>query len=83
MKLSTSEVVEAVAKELAHGTDEEQGAFLNAFFSELHVATRGDRNNAQLCYLSDRLTPRTSEGVKTLAEFVVLREKESKQAVAA
>ena len=77
MRLPKLDLIE-LGKELAHGDDDEQGCFLNAFARELSVACRDDhKRETQVCYISDKLDTDGKLLVKDLAEFIALREKKA------
>ena len=74
MRLPKLDLTE-LGKELAHGDDDEQSGFLNAFAKELTVGCRGGKHETQVCYISDKLDMHGADLVIELAEFIRLRRK--------
>jgi len=72
MKIDISNMMAAVAKELAHSDDNTQAEFINQFAKELQIICR-DKTENQLCYLSDKLDRDGSYLIEELHDFVALR----------
>lgn len=72
MKIDISNMLQAVAKELAHSDDNTQAEFINQFAEELQIICRG-KTQSQICYLSDKLDRDGTYLVEELHDFVALR----------
>lgn len=70
---------DAVGRALARTDDHVQAEILNVFAEELSIACRG-RPDDQICALTHRLSSGGRELIKTIAEFVELREKAEAEA---
>jgi hypothetical protein len=73
--LKTEVSVLEFAKAMAHSDDNNQADFFNKFAYELKVGCRDqDLSGLQPCYISDKLDENGVDLIKSLAEFVKLRE---------
>jgi len=73
--LKTEVNVLEFAKAMAHSDDHNQADFLNKFAYELKVGCKdNDLTGFQPCYISDKLDSNGVDLIKSLAEFIKLRE---------
>jgi hypothetical protein len=67
--------VKEFAKALAHADDDKQSDFINKFAYELKVGCKDPSlSGMQPCYISDRLDSNGRDFIKSLSEFLKLRE---------
>ena len=73
--LKTEVDVKQFAKNLAHSDDNIQADLLNKFAYELKVCCKdGDLSGRQPCAISDKLDSNGVDLIKSLTEFIKLRE---------
>lgn len=73
--LKTEINVKEFAKSLAHSSDNHQADFINKLAYELKVCCKdSDLSGMQSCYISDKLDSNGVDFIKSLAEFIKLRE---------
>jgi len=75
-ELKTEVNVVQFAKNLAHSDDNRQGDFINKFAYELKICCKdSDLSGMQACTISDKLDKNGIDLIKSLNEFIDLREK--------
>ena len=73
--LKTEVNVKEFAKSLAYSDDGRQADFINKFANELKVCCRDiDLSGSQPCFISDKLDSNGIDFIKSLYEFIKLRE---------
>jgi len=73
--LKTGVSVKEFAKSLAHSDDYRQADFFNKFVYELKVGCKdSDLTGVQPCFISDKLDSNGIDLIKSLTEFIKLRE---------
>ncbi len=73
--LRTEVNVKEFAKNLAYADDGRQADFINKFANELKVCCKdGDLSGSQPCCISDKLDSNGIDFIKSLYEFIKLRE---------
>lgn len=72
MKIDISDMMTAIAKELAYSDDTTQAEFINQFAKELQIVC-SSKTETQLCYLSDKLDRDGNWLIEELHGFVALR----------
>lgn len=74
-ELNTGVDIEVFAKNLAHSDDHKQANLFNKFAYELKVCCKdSDLSGMQPCHISDKLDSNGVDLIKSLAEFIKLRE---------
>lgn len=67
--------IETLAKSMAHSDDGVQSEFFNVFARELKVGCKDmDLSGIQPCYISEHLDSNGIDLIKSLSEFIKLRE---------
>lgn len=65
-----------LAKVISHASDLEQAAFINEMAKEMRIGCRDTHHlEMQHCYISDKLNDDGILMIKSLHEFILLREK--------
>jgi hypothetical protein len=73
--IKTSVEISVFAKALAHSDDGSQSEFLNVFAQELKVGCKDPfLSETQPCYISDNLDSNGIDFIKSIYEFLKLRE---------
>ena len=76
IKTSVEKLAETIGFDIANSDDVTQANLLNGLCHGL--ANGMDKNNlsTQLCYVVDKLSPKTANVLKELVEFIKLKEQE-------
>ena len=76
MKTSIEKLSKEIGFDIAHSDDEVQANLLNGFFEGLACAMDKHHLQTQICYIVDKLSPKTSKTLKEFVEFLKLKEDE-------
>jgi hypothetical protein len=79
MNLKTEVNIKEFARNLAQGDDNQQAEFFNEFANELKVCCKDENlDGLQPCNISNKLNENGKDLIKSLMEFIRLRENNSK-----
>ena len=75
IKSSVQKLAEIIGFEIGASDDETQSNLINGFSKGLTNSMQPDQMEQQICFIVDKLTPASHKIIKTMAEFVELKEK--------
>ena len=76
IKTSIEKLANGIGFDIALSNDETQADLLNGFFEGLANSMQDENKQTQLCYIADKLTPKTMKTIGDLMAFIELKEKE-------
>jgi len=76
IKTSIEKLAEEIGFDIANSDDETQAKLLNGFCKGLANSMDKSHLDMQLCYIADKLNPKTSNVLKQLIQFLELKEAE-------
>lgn len=77
IKSSIEKLAEGIGFDIGTSDDETQANLLNGFCKGLANSMDSTKLETQLCYVADKLTPKTAMVLKHLMGFIELNEKKS------
>ena len=74
IKTSIEKLAKEIGFDIANSDDEVQANLLNGFCEGLSDAMNEQHLRTQICYIVDKLSPKTSKILNELVEFIKLKE---------
>jgi hypothetical protein len=75
IKSSIEKLAEEIGFDIGTSDDVTQSNLLNGFCKGLANSMNGEKLGTQLCYISDKLSPKSELVIKELYEFILLKNK--------
>ena len=76
IKTSIEKLAESIGFDIGNSDDVVQADLLNGFCKGLTNSMNDHSLEKQLCYLAERLTPKTEKVIRILLDFIELKHKE-------
>lgn len=76
IKSSIEKLANGIGFDIANSDDQVQSDLLNGFFEGLSCSMQKRQLDMQLCYVADKLSNKTCDTIKSLVEFIDLKNKE-------